>query len=277
LKSAAVIFYLPIPTALVLAILFNSRIYPQTPQMLGAIFGAIALVPTIVILKKLVERSIYPVLYSLVIFYFVDQLRVIADAVPTLVRPLFLAETLGGFLFFLWLYRIRLAKKAETEKAEAEETKHGRVFRTIRIAALIVLPFFAVSFLANAFGYVNLARLVGDAVLRSAYVAVILYAVVRIIDGLVIFALRFRPLSLLKMVRNYGPTIQEKAQKFARFLAFALWLLITLEFFTLRQTVFREIKAFLTAELSLGSLSISAGDVLLFFAVVWAARTRNRV
>jgi len=147
LKSAAVIFYLPIPTALVLAILFNSRIYPQTPQMLGAIFGAIALVPTIVILKKLVERSIYPVLYSLVIFYFVDQLRVIADAVPTLVRPLFLAETLGGFLFFLWLYRIRLAKKAETEKAEAEETKHGRVFRTIRIAALIVLPFFAVSFL----------------------------------------------------------------------------------------------------------------------------------
>jgi len=147
LKSAAVIFYLPIPTALILAILFNSRIYPQTPQMLGAIFGAIALVPTIIILKKLVERSIYPVLYSLVIFYFVDQLRVIADAVPTLVRPLFLAETLGGFLFFLWLYRIRLAKKAETEKAEAEETKHGRVFRTIRIAALIVLPFFAVSFL----------------------------------------------------------------------------------------------------------------------------------
>ncbi len=116
LKSAAVIFYLPIPTALVLAILFNSRIYPQTPQMLGAIFGAIALVPRVIILRKLVERSIYPVLYSLVIFYFVDQLRVIADAVPTIVRPLFLAETLGGFLFFLWLYRVRLSTEENSEE-----------------------------------------------------------------------------------------------------------------------------------------------------------------
>jgi len=282
LKQAAVIFYLPIPTALVLAILFNSRIYPQTPQMLGAIFGAIALVPTVIILKKLTERSIYPVLYSLVVFYFFDQLRVIADGVPTVSRPLFLAEMLGGFLFFGWLYRYRLAAKEtpevnqETTEETTKDKKYGRVLRTVRIAALVVLPFFAVAFLANVFGYVNLARLVGDAVLRSAYAAVVLYAVVRIIDGLIVFALRFRPLNLLKMVRNYAPTIQEKTRKFVRFVALALWVLITLEFFTLRETVFTRVKAILTAELTLGSLSISAGDVLLFFAVVWAAFLLSR-
>ncbi len=155
--------------------------------MLGAIFGAIALIPTVIILRKLVERSIYPVLYSLVVFYLVDQLRVIADAVPTVSRPLFLTEMLGGFLFFGWLYRFRLSTKEnpevykETTEETTEEKKYGGVFRTVRIAALVVLPFFAVSFLANVFGYVNLARLVGDAVLRSAYSAVILYAAVRII------------------------------------------------------------------------------------------------
>jgi len=293
LQQAARIFYLPIPTALVLAILFNSRIYPQTPQMLGAIFGAIALVPTVIILKKLTERSIYPVLYSLVVFYFVDQLRVIADGVPIVSRPLFLAEMLGGFLFFLWLYRFRLAADENVEETGAENAaenvsensenigeiaakKHGRVVRVVRVAALVALPFFAVSLLANVFGYVNLARLVGDAVLRSAYAAVVLYAVVRIIDGLIVFALRFRPLNLLKMVRNYAPTIQAKAQKFVGFVGFALWILATLEFFTLRETVFSRIKAILTAELNLGSLNISAGDVLLFFVVVWAAFLLSR-
>ena len=35
-------------------------------------------------------------------------------------------------------------------------------------------------------------------VLRSAYAAVILYAAVRIIDGLIIFALRFRPLEFAR-------------------------------------------------------------------------------
>lgn len=270
LESSAVVFYLPIPTALVLAILFNSRIYPQTPQVLSAIFGAIALVPTVIILRKLVERSLYPLLYSLVVFYFIDQLRVIPETVPTVSRPLFLAEMLAAFTFFLWFYHTRFAGD------EMEDEERGRVYPVIRIAALVALPFFAVAFLANVFGYVNLARLVGNAILRSAYVAIVLYAVVRIIDGLIAFALRFRPLNLLKMVENYAPTIQEKAHNVVRFAAFALWVLATLEFFTLRETVFGQIKAILTAELNLGALSISAWDLLLFFAVVWAAFLLSR-
>jgi small-conductance mechanosensitive channel len=269
LKQSAVIFYLPVPTALVLAILFNTWIYPQTPQILGAIFGAVALIPTVIILRKIVERPLYPLLYWLVVFYFVDQIRAISDGVPALVRPIFLAEMLGAFLFFLWLYRSRLSVTDET--ADGAEKKHGQVFRTIRVASLVVLPFFAVAFFANVLGYVNLARLIGDAVLRSAYTAGILYGIVRILDGLIVFALRFRPLNLLKMVRDYAPEIQEKLQKFIRFVAFVLWLLITLELFTLREIVVREGTRLLTAELNLGSLSISAADVLLFFFVVWAA------
>ncbi len=264
-RSSAVIFYMPISTALVLAILFNSRIYPQTPQMLGAIFGAIAIVPTVIILKRLVETPLYPLLYSLVIFFFVDQLRVIADAVPNIARPLFLAEMLAAFLVFLWFYRTRFGGDS------TQENVHGRVFAVVRIAAVVVLPFFAVALLANAFGYVNFSRLIGDAVLRSAYAAMVLYAVVRIVDGLIAFALVFRPLNLLRAVQNHAPVIKGKLQKFIRWIAFALWVLIVLESFTLREAVFSRVKAVLTTEITRGSLSISAGDVLLFFALVWAA------
>ena len=271
LKQAAVVFYLPVATSLVLAIIFSSWIYPQTPQILGAIFGAVALVPTVLILRKLVERQLYPLLYSLVVFYFIDQLRAIFEGLPTLVRPLFLAEMLGAFLFFWWLYRARLSAESK-----AENEKHGSVFRIIKNASLVVLPLFALAFLANVFGYVSLARLIGDAVLRSAYVAVILYGAVRIIDGLIVFALRFRPLKLLKMVRDYAPEFQKKTQKFVRFAAFVIWMMVTLEFFTLREIVIREAGRILTAKLNLGSLSISAADVLLFFAVVWASFAISR-
>lgn len=75
LKPSAIIFYLPVSTALVLAILFSSRIYPPTPQILRALFGAAALVPTVIILRKLVGRTLYPLLYSLVAFFFVSTLR----------------------------------------------------------------------------------------------------------------------------------------------------------------------------------------------------------
>lgn len=271
LRSSAVIFYLPVSTALVLAILFNSRIYPQTPQMLGAIFGAIALVPTVIILRKLVDPPLYPLLYSLVLFFLIDEFRVIADTVPTVVRPLFLAEMLAAFLFFLWFYRTRFAGD------KTQDEMPGPVYPVVRIATLVVLPFFAVAFLANSFGYVNLSRLVGNGVLSSAYAAIILYAVVRIVDGLIAFALRFRPLNLLTMVQNQAPIIQQKANKITRWIASALWLVIALELFTLRESVFSRIRALLTTEMNVGSLSISAGDVLLFFALVWAAFLISRL
>lgn len=265
LKNAAIIFRFPISTALILAVLISSWIYPATPQILGAIFGAIALIPTVIILRKIVERPLYPVLYSLVVFYLLDQLRTIAEPIPVYSRLLLLFEMLGGCLFFLWLYFARLSKD------ETEEIVHGKIYRTIRYAALVALPIFPVSFLTNIFGYVALARLSGNAILRSAYAAVILYAAVRIIDGLIIFALRFRPLNLLKMVRDKRDLIQNRLRKFLRFLAFAAWLLVTLELLSVREPLFDRVRGILTAKLTLGSLDISAGNVLLFAATIWAA------
>lgn len=270
-ENAAVIFHLPIATALVLAILFGLRIYPQTPQILLAIFGAVALVPTVIILRKLVERSLYPLLYSLFVLYFVDKLRVIAEPAPALARPLFLAEMLCAFLFFCWFYRTRFLRKAALGEA-----RPGQGVRAVRVASILVLPFFAAALLLNAWGYVNLALLIGNAVLRSAYAAVIFFAVVRILDGMIVLLLKTRRLNRLKMVSEYAATIQAKASKFIRWVMFALWLWLSLKAFTLSRPLFRAAKAALTAQLTLGSLNISAGDILLFFAVVWASFLLSR-
>ena len=266
LRQPATVFHLPISTALILALLVNSRIYPQTPQILSAIFGAIALVPAVIILRKLFAPTLYPLLYSLVVFFFIDQARAVAEAAPAVARPLFLLEMLCGFAFFLWFYRSRLRREPATEGAG-----RGRVGPVVRIGSLVVLPFFALAFFANVFGYVNLATLAGGGVLRSLYAAVVLYVIVRIVDGFIAFALRFRPLNLLHMARNHAPQIRRKARKLMLLIAAALWITATLEAFTLRSFVYGEARDLLTADLSVGSLSISAADVILFFLVVWIA------
>ncbi len=82
LRKAAIIFSFPISTAAILAIVLNGWVYPQTPpQLLQAIFGVIALIPTVIIVRKLVERPLYPLLYSLVVFYLIDQVRMVAEGV----------------------------------------------------------------------------------------------------------------------------------------------------------------------------------------------------
>ncbi len=270
LRKAAIIFSFPISTATILAIFLNGWIYSQTPQLLQAIFGAVALVPTVIIVRKLVERPLYPILYSLVAFYLIDQVRMVAEGLPVISRLVFIAEMLIGLTFFLWLIFGRLAIN------ETDEKVHGRVFRTIRLAAIIAVPIFAVSALANALGYLTLAQLLGNAVLRSAYAAIILYAVVRIVDGLIIFALRFRPLSLLGMVRNHRVLIQHRLRRAARWIGSIVWIIVVLELLAVRTTLFETIWETLGSELKIGSFAITLSNILAFVVAVWASFLLSR-
>lgn len=270
LKNAAIIFSLPVSTAAVLAILINGWIYTQTPQILQAIFGAVALIPTVIIVRKLVERPIYLLLYSLVAFYLIDQFRILVEGVPLIARLVFFTEMVIGLLFFLWLFAGRLAAN------KTEENIHGSVFRTIRIAAIIATPLFAVSAIANFIGYAALARLVGNAALQSAYAAIVLYAVIRIVDGLIIFALRFRPFCLLGMVQNHRFLIQHRLRRFTRWVAVGIWVLLVLDQLAVRTIVFSTLGEIRRSQLTIGSLAISLSDILAFVVAVWASFLLSR-
>jgi len=268
-KHAALVFERPVAAAFVLSILAVGWIYPQAPRLWEAVLGAVALIPTIIILRRLVEPRLFPVLNALVVFNFVDLLRTAGASLPITSRFLFLAEMLAGILFLTWFI-----KSARSSPAPEGET--DRFWKTVRAAAGAALAGFVVAFVANALGYVSLATLAGNALLGSAYLAVILYAAARIADGLIMFALRVRPLNLLGMVRENRPLFRRRVRGALRALAFLIWLLVTLEMLSLRQPLFRLIRDVLTARLVVGSLEISLGNVLAFAVTVWAAFLLSR-
>ena len=103
--TSARIFDAPIATALVLSLLASSWIYPQAPRLFWAICGAVALIPTAWVVRRLIERPLFPVLNALVVFYFIDQLRTVAASQALLSRVLLLAEMLAGATFVGWLLR----------------------------------------------------------------------------------------------------------------------------------------------------------------------------
>jgi small-conductance mechanosensitive channel len=171
---------------------------------------------------------------------------------------------LGGTLFLLWLIR---SKHLPTIGANATKL----FARTIRIAAQIGLIVFPVTFLANVFGYVNLANLLGNGALKSAYIAAALHATLRIVEGLIIISLEARPLGLMRVVRLNRPMLQRRISGIATFLAFVYWSSLTLGFFRLRTPLITTAEAVLRANLTVGSFSISLGQVLAFLATVWAS------
>jgi potassium-dependent mechanosensitive channel len=267
LRHATLVFDVPIATALVLALVFSSWIYPQAPRLLWAILGAIAIIPSVIVLRRLVRPSLFPVLNLLVVFYFIDELRSVAAAPELLSRGLFLCEMLCGILFLSWFLKCRLA-------AERWDDRWRKILRGAIGSALVL---FTAAFCANAIGYAAFSKLLGNATLTSAYLALILYAVVRIADGLILSALSVRPLNTLAMVRRHRPFLQNRTRQLLEWALLALWVIYVLEAFSLRAPVFQDLKEILTAKLTLGSVTFSLGAILLFAGTIWIAFMVSRI
>jgi potassium-dependent mechanosensitive channel len=76
---------------------------------------------------------------------------------------------------------------------------------------------------------------------------------------------------LIRVVRLNRPMLQRRICGVAGFLAFVWWLSLTLKFFELRTPLITSTAAALQANLTIGSLSISLGHVLVFIGAVWAS------
>src|SRR5262245_32038893 len=69
----------------------------------------------------------------------------------------------------------------------------------LRVSFLVLVA----AFVIGAVGNMSLAKLLGSGVLTSGYLAVVLMAVRRLLEGAFAFLLRIRPLNLLRLVEPY--------------------------------------------------------------------------
>lgn len=268
LKHAILVFEIPIATALVLSLVASSWIYPQAPRLLWAILGAAALVPAVIVLRRLVGRPLFPVLNILVAFYFVDQLRSVAAAPELLSRSLFLLEMLTGIAFLIWFLRCRFST------VPIHSLRWRKLFTAAMMLATIL---FVAAFCANVLGFGVFSKLLGSATLTCAYLGLILYAVIRIADGLILSVLTIRPLGALTLVQRHRRVLQARVRQLLEWAAIALWLLYALEAVALRAPLFQDLKEILVAKLTLGSATFSLGDLLLFVVTVWVAFMVSRI
>jgi len=91
------------------------------------------------------------------------------------------------------------------------------------------------------------------------------------LDGLVIIAQRLGPFRLFSVVRRHGALLRHRMRQGLHWLAIFLWVLFVLDRLLLREPLVVAIRGSLTAELAVGSLRISLGDVLAFVITVWVA------
>ncbi len=268
LKRAAPIFDVPVAASLVLSFVAMGGRYAGAPRFVHAGISALALLPTVVLLRKLLAPRLYFVLWSLAAFIVLDQVRAGTTALPTINRWLFCLEMAGAIGVFLFLNRLRRDNDPATRKAL------GPWIRALFALAVAVL---AAALGANVLGFVRLGTLLGTSALQSAYTAVFLYALLRVLDGLTVITLRVRPVSASRIAQTHRDQVQAQVYTVFRLGAVFLWLRYTLEQFQSSTRVYDGIEGVLAAKLPLGSFSLTLGQVLGFAAALWFSSLVSRL
>lgn len=263
--AAAQVFELPLSSALVITLLPTAWIYPQAPRVVLSAVALLVLLPVVLIVRRLASSAFVPVIYALAAFFVGDRIRELCSVVAIVEQWVFLLEMLAGIAFLALAVRSeQLLRHTGSEVALGWR----RLIAGVLWGQIFVL---VVAVFAGAFGYMRLARLLGGAVVTSNYAALVLYAAVRVGEGLVAYALRVGPLRTLFIVQRHRALLQRRLTLALRWLAAGAWVEATLDGLGLTRALWSAGEAVLDARYVRGSASLSLGDVVAFALTIWAA------
>jgi small-conductance mechanosensitive channel len=270
LRRAKKVFDMPVTSALLIALLVSTWFYARPPRTLWIAFSVLGAAPVVIFARRVIEVNLYPVLYAIVGFYLANRLRVLLAPLPGVSRLMLAAEAVFLIMFLAWTLRIcRL-------RPDAPPWVRLPTWRIIRLAAMLAMIAVIVSLAADIGGYVRLAELVMRTTLGSAYMAVVFYALTRVGEGVVQGLLYVPPISKLGMVQRHKMLLTHRINGWLKRIAMLAWIALTLQMPALLQPLIALAQSAWKASASIGSLTLSVGDVLSFFFIIWAAIMLSR-
>lgn len=264
LRQSASVLKRPLSVALLVTLLMFLWLSPLSASIVNSLAALLLLIPFLRVVRLLVEPPAWLRIpfYAVALLHLSDQTRFLADIDPLIERLMFLGENLIGIGVIAWMLR-----PAQFGQLVAS----ALALKALRGALWTMLGLLAIALPANVFGFVTLAKLLGEGTLHSAYYGGLLYGAARVVIIISALLLRTPRVQRSVAVRENCAEITFWWTRACYLIAGFLWLYGTLEQFTIREQAVAAVERLLDASLSFRSLRVSLGDVLAFLVVAAAA------
>jgi potassium-dependent mechanosensitive channel len=260
LARSLAVFRHPFAAALVLAILAGPWLYPDAPAVLREVLGLLLILPLLRVLPTMITPSLRGALYLLAAVYLLLRLNGLLGAGTALERYGLLLLTAAAAASVAWIFR---------PGGPADELDAGRWWRAARLAARLSVIVLAAALLANVGGFVSLSDLLTNAVVTSAFVAIVLFAGVVVTRAMIIALFQTPLMQHLNLVRWHSAAIDHWIMRILPLVALAAWLLTTARLFRIDGFLSGLLSTVLFSSATIGTIEISLGDILAFALAIW--------
>jgi potassium efflux system protein len=263
LRDAKEVFERPWAIALLIVVPLTTPLHLAVPRGVGLVAGTLAAVAAVRIGRRFLAPALAPLAWGLVFFFVADRASDLLDTTPTLERVVFLAEMVGAFGFLLWL--LRPSRLAEIPPQLRQAASLRLLGTAMRVAAAVL----ALAAVADLAGWGDLAGLLGNGVMRGAFVGFSVFVLLKVIQSLATFALVLWPLRLLRSIAQHRQLVRRRLERVLGVLAVGLGAALVLGQLGLLGLASAGVARILGAGVSVGALSVSVGDVMAFALTVW--------
>ncbi len=260
---AQLVFEHPWAMSVLITATLTIPLHVTSPRTTGLIAAAIMAIAAIRIILRFIPSAMAPLVWGFAILFTIDRGRDLLDTTPTLERLVFLGELVGGLSLLVWLLRPSQIARLP------EDWRNHPFVRLIHIAMRAGAGLVMLAILADLAGWSDLAVLLGGIALRSGYLGLLVFVLLKVFYGLVTFAIVIRPLRFIRAISNHREFVDHTLERILSVLAVCLWAAVVCGQVGLLAPLTDLFKLILNASITMGALSVSVADVLVFVLTIW--------
>ncbi len=250
----------PFSSLLLISFLMTYILYDNIPESVKLVNMVILLVPVLIIITDIITKKIRMFIYFTAAAVVLVQVHGLAYSDSLFSRFFLMIIMVFGLLCLAWI----IQKKSMREYILSVSL--GKVLHFLATISFILL---AISFFAVIVGAVNLAEFITYGIIKSAALILIFYTLSLTIKSLIIISLYSKGLQKLNLIKQYSEIIYKRLVVIVNALSWILWLILTLRLFTIWDDIYKWILGLFTYTISVGTVSMSLGNIVVFALIVW--------
>ncbi len=258
----------PIAAGLMITFTLTLVFYDNIPQVIRSLNTVLVLVPMTLLIAHNIHLVVRKYIYLLLVFVLLVVFHDFTYKEDLFSRLLMLVVCSGAFTTTVFMLRDR----------SILEIAMGSISRRLLYNLLYVVGFFmGIAAVANIFGGIYMAEFFGVSTLYSIVLAILIYTIISIVNGILIMIIYSKGISSLTVIKNFGPIVEKRLTGIVILIGLIIWFLAVLKEYTIKDEVYDWFNKVFISPITIGSIQISLLNFILFFFIIWLTISISRI